>query len=347
MKKTVSCFAVALLAAVLAVPTAQAGPKVEFGDGGYMTLGALVQPHISLVDGAKDDVDIFLRRMRIIVGGQITDGVKFFADTDFSNAGKTGVSPAFIVQDAFGDVRIFGDHWLEVGLVLLPFSFENSSSAGSPLGIDANVETIKLTNSLGWRDAGAMLHGNFGKMVGYRVGMFDGMGANEGAALRFTGHVAVNILGEVETGWFFNQDRLGKSNYVSLGAGFDTQKDATATPATDPLEPPAIADANAWVVDLQSGYGFGPVHVTLNAAYHDWDNVNFKGATAFAEAGARWQSAMLTLKYAIQDPDGKDTVSDATVGLHYFLKGHSTRAGVEYRTGDSADAILVGMQFLL
>lgn len=345
MKKFVTCVAVALLAVVLAVPAAQAGPKVEFGDGGYLTLGALLQPHISLVDGANDDVDIFLRRMRIIVGGQIVDGVKFFADTDFSNAGKTGVSPAFIVQDAFGDVRIFGDHWLEVGLVLLPFSFENSSSAGSPLGIDANVETIKLTNSLGWRDAGAMLHGNFGKMVGYRVGMFDGMSANEGAALRFTGHVAVNVLGEVETGWFFNQDRLGKSNYVSLGAGFDTQKDATSKVVDGVTSD--VADSDAWVVDLQSGYGFGPVHVTLNAAYHDWDNANFKGATAFAEAGARWQSAMLTFKYALQDPDAGDTVSDATVGLHYFLKGHATRAGVEYRTGDSPDAILVGLQFLL
>lgn len=345
MKKLVSCVAVALLAAVLAVPTAQAGPKVEFGDGGYMTFGALVQPHISMVEDATDDVDIFLRRMRLIVGGQITDGVKFFADTDFPNAGKTGASPSFIVQDAFGDVRVFGDHWLEVGLVLLPFSFENLSSAGSYLGIDANSEAVKLTNTLAWRDAGAMLHGNFGKMVAYRVGVFDGMSANEGAALRFTGHVAVNVIGEVETGWFLSQDRLGKSNYVSLGAGFDTQKDATSKVVADVAT--NVADSNAWVVDMQSGYGFGPVHVTLNAAYADWDNANFMGATVFAETGVRWQNAIATFKYATENPDKGDTISNTTFGVHYNLKGNAARAGVEYRTGDSPNTVLVGFQFII
>lgn len=346
MKKFACGLATALMLAGFVVPTAQAGAKVEFGDSGYVTVGALLQPHILMVDEAKDDMDIFLRRARLIFGGQITDGVRFFAETDYANAGKTGAAASVIVQDAFGDVRIYGDHWLEVGLILLPFSFENSASAGSLLGIDYNAETIKLTNNLVWRDTGAMLHGNFGKVVAYRAGMFDGMDPkNEEAQPRFTGHVAVNLIGDAETGWFYNQDRLGKANYLSLGAGYDTQDDASAT-VNDGMAS-NVEDSKAWVVDLVSGYLVGPVDVTLNAAYYDWDNANFKGNTAFGEAGARYKSAMLTLKYATQDPDAGDTVSDSTVGLHYFLKGHTARAGVEYRTGDSPDAVLVGLQFLL
>jgi hypothetical protein len=56
---------------------------------------------------------------------------------------------------------------------------------------------------------------------------------------------------------------------------------------------------------------------------------------------------MLTLKYSLQDPDGKDNIEDYTAGLHYFLKGHNARAGVEYRWGDSPTTVLMGLQFLL
>ena len=65
------------------------------------------------------------------------------------------------------------------------------------------------------------------------------------------------------------------------------------------------------------------------------------------QSGLLVSKTMLTLKYLIQDPDSKKTTEDYTVGLHYFFKEHSLKTGIEYRTGDSADQILAGIQFVL
>jgi hypothetical protein len=345
MKKALTFLGTFTGALLLVFATAQAGPKVDFGDGGYLSLGVLGQLHGSWVDDAKDKEDIFLRRARVILNGQVADGIKVFAETDYPNAGKTGTSPSFIMQDAFADVRVGGDHWLQAGLMVVPFSFENLSSAGTLLGLDFNVESIKFTNTLNFRDLGVTAHGSFGTLVSYRAGVFDGYdsaGKNEEADLRFAGHVAVNLVGAVESGWFFNQCRLDKPTYLSIGAGVDTQKDATATSAG------VVRDSDAWVADLQSGVKLGELaHLTLNAAYYHWDSQAFDGKTAFVEAGLLAYNAMLTGKWSLQDADAGASISDATVGLHYFLKGNSLRGGVEYRFGDSPDMVLAGLQFLL
>ena len=258
------------------------------------------------------------------------------------------------------DIQLFDSrHWLEVGLILLPFSFENKSSAASLLGLDYNAETIKFVNTFVWRDNGAELHGSFlDKKLAYRVGAFDGYDASAGhknpnADLRFTGHFAVNLLGEAETGSFFSQSRLGrKGPYVSIGAGADVQNEATLAPDGMPVpeggEANMVAkDSENYVVDVQSGFDLGDVDLTVNGAWYEWDNSSFEGNTAFVESGVGVGAAMLTGKYSLQDPDVGEDTRDYTAGLHYHAKGHRARGGIEYRFGDSPDMVLVGIQFLL
>ncbi len=330
-----------------------AGPKWELGDDSWMKLSFLGQAHFAHQDDTAPENDFYLRRGRFILTGQILDGVKFFVETDNDNAGKSGKSVSTDIQDAFVDVRLGNansTHWVKGGLVLLPFSLETFSSAASLLGLDYNSETIKLTNTFVWRDYGVSIHGDFNKKLAYRVGAFDGYdiqggSKNPDAGLRLTGHVALAVIGEVETGWFYTQDKLGRGNYLTIGTGFDRQDEATSDGAM-------ISDSDAWVVDFQSSVklgdtGIGAMDLTLNGAYYDWDNANFKGSTSFAETGLRAGRTTLTLKYTIQDPDGGESISDTTVGIHYFLKGHNVRGGVEYRTGDRDDMVLVGVQFLL
>jgi len=339
-----------------------AGPKWEIdGSNSWLQAGFLGQVQYSGVENAADSDDIYLRRGRIILSGQVTDGVMFFAETDNDNAGKSGQAAVSTdIQDIFADVRLVKtdvcEQWIKGGLILLPFSFENRSGAGSLLGLDYNTEIIKLVNTFVWRDYGAELHGNAGKRFSYAAGVFDGYDVkdsdkNPDASMRFTGHASINLLGEAESGWFFNQERMGKKgNYVSLGAGFDTQDKATArvTPATNGIPENRIEqDSDNWVVDFQSGFTLDPVLVTMNGGYYGWDNAAFKGNTRFVEAGVMFKKTQLTMKYAVQDPDEGDSITDGTVGLHYFLKGHNARGGVEYRSGDSPDMILAGIQFLL
>lgn len=360
-KQVFSKTTIVLALLIMTAGMTHAGPKWDIADDTWMQLSFLGQPHFSYNEDAIDQEDFYLRRGRFILSGQIQDGVKFFVETDNDNAGKNGASDSSTdIQDVFVDLRLGkSDHWIEVGLILLPFSFETKASAASLLGIDYNTEVIKLANTFVWRDYGAELHGNFGKMFAYRVGAFDGYDTatsskNPGAELRYTGHIAMNLIGDVETGWFYGQSRLSNKNYLSVGAGVDSQKSAslkTITPADPVTGTPAVSsieDNDAWVIDFQSGFKMGCTDLTINGAYYDWDNTVFKGNTAFVETGVLYGKTMLSGKYTTVDSDSATaTTDDYTAGLHYFPKGHNLRGGIEYRWGDSSDWILLGLQFLL
>lgn len=355
--------AVSMAAGLALTAGAFAGPRVSIDDQTWMEIGFLGQVHATYTEGAADETDFFLRRARIILSGQVMDGVKFFAETDNDNAGKNGEPDASTdIQDAFLDVRlpVATNHWIKAGLILLPFSFESRSGATTLLGNDYNAEAIKLVNTFVWRDYGAEAHGHFfDQRLAYFAGVFDGYDAedstkNDDADLRVTGHLAVNVIGTAESGWFFSQNRLGKAgNYVSLGVGYDAQNDASSIPPAvvegeaPSTEPPRIVDSENYVVDLQSGYDLGVCGLTLNAAWYEWDNSIFSGSTAFVETGVLVGRTMVTGKFVTQDPDAAATVENVSVGLHFFGKGHNFRGGVEYRWGDSPDQVLVGVQVLL
>jgi len=359
--KEVSAWLVAGLAiAVFAIGSkGTAGPEWELGEGSSMKLSFLGQVHANYVDGDEPGGDVLLRRARFILSGQVLDGVKFFVETDNDGAGRRGTSGVSTdIQDAFVDVRIRDwDHWVKAGLILLPFSFENRSSAASLLGNDYNSESIRFVNHFVWRDLGAELHGNCGKRFAYTVGAFDGYDGyattgfekNIDAMPRFTGHAAFNIIGDVQTGWFYSQNRLHKGPYLSVGVGVDRQDDATSTIDTN-VANIVSEDAVAWVADLQSGYNIGDeVAVTVNAALYEWHNALFKGRTAFVESGVLFRDTMMTMKYGQARPfeEGPGFAEDYTVGLHYFLKEHNARAGLEYRWGTGDETALLGLQFLL
>jgi len=366
MKKLLSLTITFVLAIqILACATAFAGPQLKIDEDSWIKFMFLGQGHFSYNDDAADKEDFYLRRGRIILMGQITDGVKFFAETDNDNAGKNGTSGVSTdIQDAFLDLRLLsgdaGELWLQGGLILLPFSFEGNASAASLLGIDYNAEAVKLVNSFVWRDYGASFRGNLGTKVACRLGVFDGydkytsagIEKNNEAPLRVTGHLAVNVVGDVESGWFYSQNRLGKANYLSIGTGIDQQDKATVTvvPEDDTTGAvPEEQDSSNWVVDFQSGFGLNEtLDLTVNGAYYTWDNAAFEGNTAFLEAGLLInKKAMITGKYSQTDQDHADEVENYTAGLHYFIKGHNARAGLEHRWGDSDDWTLLGIQFLL
>jgi hypothetical protein len=351
-------FACLFVAGMLAT-SAFAGPKMFLDDtkDSWMQIKFLGQPHFRYMSDADDSEDFYLRRGRLILVGQITDGVKFFVETD--NDSKTGVNGSTDLQDAWVDVRIADDHWVQGGLILLPFSFESRSSAASLLGIDYNAEAIQIPNAFVWRNFGVEFHGQFQELFSYHAGVFDGYGDADDAGVRFVGHIAFNVLGkQAADGWFYSQNRLGdQSTYLMVGAGIDQQSGGIAAVAAVPATAttPAVAgtpaeDALAFVVDMQSSFEVGEFNVLVNGAFYDYDVEGFAGNTAFIEAGFMFDKAMATAKYSLVDPDSGSSASDVTVGLHYFLKGNNARAGVEYTLGDtdSTDGrLLAGLQFLL
>ena len=340
---------ISLFATFCITVTSHAGPKWEFGENSWMKLDLLAQVHFSYLDEAEDEEDFYLRRFRILVNGQITEGVKVFFQTDYSNAGKNGVDSDFSLLDGWVDVQLFkSKHWLKVGLVPLPFSMENRSAVGALLGLDYNFEILKFVNDSTWRDIGAVLQGSFHERLGYRVGIFDGYDnsdTNPDADLRITGRVDLAIAGVTPTGWYI-QDTLGGGTYMRVGVGYDNQQKATLISSAGSEKIPV--DNKAWVLDFQSAYQFNEaLQLTVNGAWYDWDNSKFKGNTAFVETGFRYSKFIGTFKYTLQEPDDSDKLNDYTLGLHYNLKANNLKGGIEYRTGDSPDWWLIGIQFLL
>ena len=326
-----------------------AGPRWDITDESYLQLGLLGQVHASFTEDATDEHDLYLRRARLILSGQVVDGVRFFVETDNDNAGRNGVSSVSTdIQDAFVEQRLPFDHYLQGGLILLPFSFENAASAGSLLGLDYNLETLKFADTFAWRDYGVVLRGDVAKWVSYRLGAFDGYDdaatqKNPDAPIRATGHVAVHLRGDPESGWFFSQERLDNKPYLAVGFGLDHQPEATLITSTNGA-PDTIIDNDAQVVDFQSGFPVGPLFATVNGGWYTWDNAVFEGDTAFLEGGLRHGDLQLTGKWSYQSPDAGGDLNDTTVGVHHYRHKHGARAGVEYRWGDSPSQVLVGFQ---
>ena len=348
----IACRHPVLSAALLfAATSALAGPRLDISEDSHLQIGALGQVHANFTEDAADEHDLYLRRARLILSGQVMDGLKFFMETDNDNAGRSGTTGVSTdIQDAFVEQRLADGHFLQGGLLIVPFSFENAASAASLLGNDYNLETLKFAETFAFRDYGVIFRGAFGKRFAYRVGAFDGYDDKAGtknpeAGIRGTGHLAVNLLGEVENGWFFTQERLEETSYLSIGAGVDNQKEASRLVSTN--APPEIVDNEAFVADFQSGFPAGPVFITLNGAWTTWDNAQFDGDTAFVETGVRYHQVQAVCKQSRQDPDEGDTVDDTTLGFYHFRKKHQARAGVESRFGDSSSQVLLSFQIML
>src|SRR5450756_1145387 len=90
--------------------------------------------------------NLFLRRARFLVGGQVAKDVTFFFMTDNANLGKTTVggtgtglkAPAtgFVVQDAFIEWAIANEFRLQGGLILIPLCRNCNSSAHTHITMD-------------------------------------------------------------------------------------------------------------------------------------------------------------------------------------------------------------------
>jgi len=315
-----------------ATPALAWSPKLAVDENTWAQVGVLGQFQFEAKqDNAGTNGDqwsngAFVRRFRLLMQGSVHKNVQFLFDTDIPNAGKSADfgQPApqekLILNDAFVDFNLVPALKFEVGRILLPFSYENKQSATALLGLDYNLNAIKIPTFseplAAWRDNGVEARGLLlNNLIDYRVGVFTGQrdnAINPDDHLRYTGHVMLN-LAEAQPGWFYSNSNFGKQTIRSLGVGFDMQDDATPVYTTDTsVSPqchhagPAAQDYRAWEVDgqLEQPLGNGQA-ISASAAWFDWEHAagDFSGNTAFAQAGylvtPHWQPV---LRWEHQDP---------------------------------------------
>ena len=276
---------VALLIALLpALANAQAIIKVN--DNVNFKLGIVLQGWADW-NGQSDATgntagfqqNLFLRRARFLVGGQVAKDVTFFFMTDNANLGKStqtvaggagGKAPAtgFVVQDAFVEWAIANEFRLQGGLILIPLCRNCNSSAHNLITMDYGTFSFQesaATQSSTGRDTGFQVKGFLaGDHLEYRAGAYSGFRApGVKNSFRYAGRLQYNVF-DVEKGQFYAGTYFGKKKILAFGAGVDAQSDY-------------LAYAGDVFFDYPVGGGNG---VTAQADYIHYDGGDTFGFTA-------------------------------------------------------------------
>ncbi len=188
--------------------------------------------------------NLFLRRARFFLGGQVAKDVTFFFMTDNPNLGKstqtatsgtTGIkAPAtgFIVQDAYMEWAVANEFRIQGGLILIPLCRNCNSSAVNLVSMDYGTwsfqESASTQSSVG-RDTGFQAKGYLaGDHLEYRAGVYSGFRApGVKNSFRFTARAQYNVF-DVEKVQFYPGTYFGKKKILALGASVDNQGDYTA-----------------------------------------------------------------------------------------------------------------------
>jgi hypothetical protein len=243
--------ALVVLLVVLLHATPAGAVKLSAKEDIWLDLHLLVQPWMQLRhDPAAAERsfgnDFYLRRLRLIAGGQLTRWVSFFVETDQPNWGKGGdwSKPGFFVQDAYVSFDVHQAFKVVAGLVLIPFVHNAAQGATSLHTLDYHSELVKYPTGshIIWRDVGVVVRGLVARQrLDYRVGITRGVAdgyevikadpANPASVAvksrtrsvpRFSGRVAFNLF-DAEDGFFLAGTYLGNKKVVSVGAAFDVQ----------------------------------------------------------------------------------------------------------------------------
>jgi hypothetical protein len=320
--------AIALAWLLVGASPASAQAVIKVSDEVRFTLGVLGQVQADwLEDPEGDDTtqNLFIRRFRVLLGGQVAKNVTFFAETDVPNLGKTlpggkNISPGMIVQDAFGSFKAHDAFTLDAGLMFVPFSRNSIQAAPSLLPIDYGPFTFAqsaATQSTTGRDTGFQARGYLlSQHLEYRAGAFQGArDERSNRSFRYVGRVQFEFLEPEGMGFFYTGTSLGKRKVLAVGAAFDTQNDYTAY------------DADAYL-----DYPLGPGALTAQVAYNRFDGDETfvtlpKQDVVLVELGYLLSSLKLTpvLQFsdrAISDTDVGDEVR-WSVGLNYWWAGHN------------------------
>ncbi len=246
--KTIRLVVVAALAGGLllgvSVRPASAQWQIDSKDGkASLKIGFLAQPQFEVLDtpdGTGESKNVFLRRLRIMFGGKISDKWTFFVETDDPNLGKTvpdlstnptGAKDAgnLYIQDAVLTYTANSVFMVDAGMILVPLGHEHNQSAATLLPIDYGpydfTESTPVGSRVG-RDYGAEIRGYpLNQHFEYRLGVFQGVRGPEARnSFRVAGR-AVWYPFAADTGFFYGGTWQGSKRILALGAGFDTQKE--------------------------------------------------------------------------------------------------------------------------
>ena len=349
----ISAVIVALLLLGTAVP-ASAQMQIKVSDQINLKFGILLQTQ---ADEQQDAVlrtyaqNVFIRRARLLLGGQIAPNLTFFIETDSPNLGKsttTGTknsAPSLFLQDAYFEYKANDAFAVDAGLMLVSPSRNGLQSAASLLPVDYGAHTFANsapTQSSAGRDTGVQARGYFfSKKLEYRAGVFQGMRDTPNRELRLTGRVQYNFF-DPETSYFYTGTYLGKKKVLAIGAGIDHQH-----------------KYDGYAADVFFDYPLKSGAVTVQLDHIRYNGSDFLKSLpdqhdTLLEAGYLIGKTrfMPVLQFAKRDIAGRTIGDEQRIGggFNYFLSGHNANVKAIYTRIDgknvqAANQFTIQLQF--
>lgn len=326
--------AAGVILTLLRAAPADAQIVIKVNDDVNFKLGLLGQLWADTIHDTQTDdtaTNLFVRRFRVMFGGQVAKNVTFFGETDVPNLGKTvnGVKtsqPTLILQDAYAEVKASNGFMVDAGFMFVPFSHNSLQAGATLLPIDYGAYTFAQsapTQSVNGRDAGFQARGYLAtNHLEYRLGLFQGhRNSASSNPLRVVGRAQVNVL-EPETAFFYGGNYLGTKKVLSFGGAFDHQEDFSAY------------DGDAF---FDHPLGNGAITTQFNYTRFDGGDTLTtlpRQNDVLVEAGYFIRSAKLTpwLQWTWRDISDADSGDEArtSIGASYYLAAHNANIKAAY-----------------
>jgi len=316
-------------------------------------------------NGTDHTTDIFFKRNRLMLSGQLNDVYGFYSAIQYQGderiyATSVSATPGknFDIIDTFFTADWSDAVRLRAGLTKDPLIREDNESCFEPLSVDRSYFVYTNLPRLN-RDFGVLLWGNIADaLFQYRLSAMKGNDDvnDPQSSLRYTARVHVSLL-DPEYSLTYKGTYLGKKKVLTVGAGYQSESDAVYGNVAGLSD---RKDYNAYTYDAFFEYPTPGGTFTVSGAYLKEDlNGAYKGADPdprsigingekngwYAKAGyllpgkiggadlqvygryEKWNFAQLQ---GIYDQE----IKWSALGVNYFISGQNLRLTLEYSIND-------------
>ena len=308
--------------------------------------------------------DLFVRRTRLLVNGDISQNFSYLMQLDNPNFGKFGnFTGRAIIQDAWigwAPTGITGGTvvYLDAGLLLIPISHHLLTSTTNFVTADVHGDEFRFPGNAfpAFRETGVQLRGwALDKKIGFRGGVYEGYAPLQTAGASTTtpcapatspgtspvcvtpdrspqlaGFVNFDVIGSEEGGWLYGAYKWGKDPVVSVGASTVYQSRALKNLAgslTDQRLHSADLYINLPMTEAAELVVEGTVYLNRNG-----NNSANTGLGAFVDVGYRFGPIAPYASYSYfqaDDCDATAACATAATGPH-SADSRNFKAGLNF-----------------
>lgn len=225
--------AVVLAAATAFLPaTAHAQAIVKVNDTVFFRIGFQLQTWGDWLQDANTRgyaQNLYIRRVRFLLTGQVAPNVTFFFQTDNPNVGKApkSLGTGFLLQDAWLEWKINDYFMIDAGEFLVPLARNELQSTVSFLTLDISPTSTVFavpTATNATRDTGLQVKGYpLDGHLEYRAALMQGVRLTGSRnSFRDTFYLQYDVF-ETEKGYVYAGTNLGKKKILAISSGYDTQ----------------------------------------------------------------------------------------------------------------------------